>query len=157
MTEILIADDSEDDAFLIRRALEAANIANPLRVVKDGEEVIAYLKGEPPYASREEFPFPGLLLLDLRMPCMDGFEVLRRVREQAEWKNLRVVVLTSATDIRDANRAFALGANSFMIKPIDFMRFAEFAQALAGSWVWMGAPERMYESVKPLAEAWMAA
>ena len=158
VTEILIADDSDDDVFLIRRALEAAHIANPLRVVHDGEQVIAYLRGEPPYENRGDFPVPGLLLLDLRMPRMDGFEVLAWVRQQPEWKNLPVAVLTSATDIWDVNRAFSLGANSFMIKPMDFMRFAEFAQTLAGSWVWSGhVQEGTIESARPWAGERVAA
>jgi CheY-like chemotaxis protein len=137
MCVILLADDSDDDVFLIRRTLQTANIVNPLRVVHDGEQVLAYLKGKPPYDDREAFPLPELLLLDLKMPRVDGFEVLGWLRQQPEWRKLPVAVLTSSTDVRDANTAFALGANSFLIKPIDFMRFAEFAQAMTGSWLWV--------------------
>jgi CheY-like chemotaxis protein len=78
-----------------------------------------------------------LLLLDLKMPRLDGFEVLKWLRQQPEWRALPVAVLTASSDVRDVNAAFALGANSFMIKPVDFMWFAEFAQALAGSWLWL--------------------
>lgn len=139
---ILLVEDNDDDAYLIRRALEQANTVNPVRVVHDGEEAVAYLKGEPPYEDREVYPLPELLLLDLKMPRMDGFEVLRWLRQQPELRELRVTVLTSSADVRDANAAFALGANSFLIKPTDFICFAEFAQALAGSWLWMSqAPE----------------
>lgn len=137
MSLILLADDSDDDVFLIRRTLQTANILNPLRVVHDGEQVLAYLKGLPPYDDREAFPLPELLLLDLKMPRRDGFEVLAWLRQQSAWRNLPVAVLTSSTDVRDANAAFSLGANSFLIKPIDFMRFAEFAEAMAGSWLWV--------------------
>lgn len=137
MSLILLADDSDDDVFLIRRTLQAANILNPLRVVHDGEQVLAYFKGQPPYDDRQAFPLPDLLLLDLKMPRLDGFEVLSWLRQQPEWRKLPVVVLTSSTDVRDANAAFSLGANSFLIKPMDFMRFAEFAQAMAGSWLWL--------------------
>jgi CheY-like chemotaxis protein len=137
MPVILLADDSDDDVFLIRRTLQTANILNPLRVVHDGEQVLAYFKGEPPYDDREAFPLPELLLLDLKMPRLDGFEVLAWLRQQPAWRKLPVAVLTSSTDVRDANAAFGLGANSFLIKPIDFMRFAEFAQAMAGSWLWV--------------------
>ena len=137
MAVILLADDSDDDVFLIRRTLQTANIINPLRVVHDGEQALAYLKGEPPYHDREAYPLPELLLLDLKMPRVDGFQVLAWLRQQPEWRKLPVAVLTSSTDVRDANAAFALGANSFLIKPMDFMRFAEFAQAMAGSWLWV--------------------
>lgn len=137
MSPILLADDSDDDVFLICRALQSASIINQVQVVRDGEQVLAYLKGEPPYEDRQAFPLPQLLLLDLKMPRMDGFEVLRWLRQQPQWRALPVAVLTSSSDVRDVNAAFALGANSFMIKPVDFMRFAEFAQALAGSWLWL--------------------
>jgi CheY-like chemotaxis protein len=99
--------------------------------------------GQPPYDDRTAFPLPGLLLLDLRMPRMDGFAVLNWIRQRSEFANLTVAVMTSAADIRDVNTAFALGANSFMIKPVDFMRFAEFTQALSGSWEWLSqSPEQ---------------
>ena len=110
MAVILLADDSDDDVFLIRRTLQTANIINPLRVVHDGEQALAYLKGEPPYHDREAYPLPELLLLDLKMPRVDGFQVLAWLRQQPEWRKLPVAVLTSSTDVRDANAAFALGA-----------------------------------------------
>src|SRR5882672_7903883 len=100
---ILIAEDREDDVFLIRRSLEKANVFNPLQVVGSGEETIAYLKGEGRFANRSEYPLPGLLLLDLKMPRTDGFEVLRWIRQQPGLKALRVVVLTSSEDMRDIN------------------------------------------------------
>lgn len=158
MTPILIAEDCEDDVFLIRRSLQAANIVNPLRVVQDGEQVIAYLTGQPPYDDRAAFPLPGLLLLDIRMPRVDGFEVLKWLRQRAEWRDFPVAAMTSAADIRDINAAFALGATSFMIKPIDFMRFAEFAQALSGSWEWLGqSPGREAELAATYAGGGLAA
>lgn len=137
---VLIVEDNEDDAFLIRRAFERANIVNTVQLVKSGEEAIAYLKGEGKYANREEYGLPGLILLDLKMTGIDGFEVLRWVREESGLCSPRVVVLTNSTDVRDVNLAFRLGATSFLIKPADFLRFVEFSQALAGCWVWTSEP-----------------
>src|SRR5882762_10353741 len=107
---ILIAEDSEDDIVLIRRAFEKAKVLNPLHFVRDGAEAMAYLKGEGKYANRAEFPLPELLLLDLKMPRVDGFDVLRWIRQQPGLSTLRVVVLTSSEDIRDVNVAYRLGA-----------------------------------------------
>src|SRR5258705_8683596 len=110
---ILLAEDREDDIALIRKAFARAYVLNPLQVVRDGEEAIAYLSGEGKYSNRAEYPLPDLLLLDLKMPRIDGFEVLKWIREQPGLSALRVVVLTSSEDIRDVNVAYRLGANSF--------------------------------------------
>src|SRR5438477_12877403 len=115
---ILLAEDREDDVLLIRRAFNKANLLNPLHLVHDGDEAIAYLKGEGQFANRAEYPLPSLLLLDLKMPRRDGFEVLQWVREQSSLKALRVIVLTSSEHIQDVNRAYDLGANSFLVKPM---------------------------------------
>ena len=139
---ILLAEDRADDVVLIRRAFLKGNIINPLFVVHDGEEAKAYLSGEGKYANRSEYPLPELLLLDLKMPRMDGFELLRWLREQPGLKSLRVVVLTSSEEMRDVNEAYQLGANSFLVKPIDFEHFVKVSQAIKGYWLWLSkAPE----------------
>jgi len=139
---ILLAEDREDDILLIRRALARAYIVNPLQVVRDGEEAVAYLRGEGRYFNRVEYPLPELLLLDLKMPRMDGFEVIKWVREQPELSNLRIVVLTSSDNIRDVNLAYQLGANSFMVKPMDFQDVIEMTKFLTRYWLGMSkAPE----------------
>src|SRR3989442_15961776 len=117
---ILIAEDDENHVLFIRRAFKKAQLLNPLVVVPDGEAAIAYLKGEGQFANRAEYPLPELLLLDLAMPRKDGFEVLRWLRQQPGLSALRVVVLTSSDQMRDVNLAYKLGANSFLVKPIDF-------------------------------------
>jgi len=132
---ILLGEDSEDDVLLIKRAFEEAKIINPIYVVRDGEEVIEYLCGEEKFANRAEYPLPDLILLDLKMPRMDGFEVLQWVRRQPHLRALRVVVLTSSDQIRDVNRAYELGANSFLIKPAEFEHFAETSQLLQQYWL----------------------
>lgn len=139
---ILLAEDDEDQIVLIRRAFLEARLLNPLHVVRHGEATIAYLKGEGQYANRAEYPLPALLLLDLKMPRRNGFEVLKWVREEPSLRALRVVVLTSSEDIRDVNEAYRLGANSFLVKPVDFERFVSVIQALQGYWIWLSqAPE----------------
>ncbi len=138
----LLVEDTDDDVLLIRRAFVQANILNPLQVVRRGEEAIAYLKGEGLYSNRAEYPLPDLVLLDLKLPGIDGFQVLRWIRQQPELKALRVVVLTSSDEIRDVNEAYKAGANSFLVKPVDFERFVEISQALKGYWIWLSrAPE----------------
>ena len=134
---ILLADDSEDDVLLIRRAFKKGNIHNPVHVVRDGEEAISYLKGEGRYANRDEYPLPDLLLLDLQMPLKDGFEVLRWIRQQPGLAALRVVVLTSSEDLRDVNEAYRLGANSFLVKPLEFENFVETSMFLKHYWLVM--------------------
>ena len=132
---IVLAEDREDDIFLIRRAFQKAGIINPLFVVRDGEEAIAYLEGRGKFFNREEFPLPALLLLDLKMPKIDGFEVLKWLRQQANFSSLRVVVLTSSSDIRDANVAYQLGANSFLVKPMDFENVVELSKVIQDYWL----------------------
>jgi CheY-like chemotaxis protein len=132
---ILLAEDREDDILLIRRAFRKGGIDNPLQVVRDGDEAVAYLKGDGRYFNREEYPLPDLLLLDLKMPRMDGFEVLRWIRQQPGLSALRVVVLTSSEDIRDVNVAYRLGANSFMVKPMDFDNVVELGKVLRDYWL----------------------
>jgi CheY-like chemotaxis protein len=139
---ILVADDSEDDLLLIRRAFKKANISNPLHTVQSGDDAIAYLSGERKYANRAEYPLPDLFLLDLKMPGINGFEVLRWLRQHPGLQPLRVVVLTSSDHIRDVNLAYVLGANSFMLKPMDFEDFVELSRVLHEHWLFKSkAPE----------------
>lgn len=132
---ILLAEDREDDVLLIRRAFKKANILNPIYVVSDGQEAIAYLEGEGKYANRAEYPLPDLLLLDLKMPRMDGFQVLTWIRQQPGFSALRVVVLTSSEDFGDVNLAYKLGANSFLVKPLEFESFIETAKIVREYWL----------------------
>jgi CheY-like chemotaxis protein len=132
---ILLAEDSETDVLLLRRAFEQKNLDVPIYVVHDGEEAIAYLQGEGKYARRDEFPLPDLLLLDLKMPRTNGFEVIEWVREQPRLASLRIVVLTTSDQIRDIDRAHRLGANSFLVKPISFDDFKNTVQALHDYWL----------------------
>src|SRR5215813_6909592 len=131
---ILLAEDREDDVVIIRRAFLQGRILNPLYVVRDGEEVISYLSGEGKYSNRAEYPLPELVLLDLKLPKLDGFEVLRWLRTQPALSGLRVVVLSSSESIQDVNLAYALGANSFLVKPTDFNEFVEMSSFINDYW-----------------------
>jgi CheY-like chemotaxis protein len=125
----------EDDVSLIRRALEQAFVTNPVQVARDGEEALAYLGGKGAYADRATYPFPDLVLLDIKMPKMDGFHVLRWIRQQPGFNLLRVVVLTNSLDTREANAAYAAGANSFLVKPSDFQEAVRLMTEFAGQWL----------------------
>jgi CheY-like chemotaxis protein len=131
---ILLVEDRADDVTIILRSFDKAGITNPTCVVGDGEEAIAYLSGSGKYANRNEYPLPELILLDLKMPKVDGFEVLKWVRTHPELSNIRVVVLTSSDDIRDVNLAYKLGANSFLVKPMDFNHYVELGNFIADNW-----------------------
>jgi CheY-like chemotaxis protein len=132
---VLIAEDSENDLLMLRRAFRQVGITAPVQYVSDGEQAIAYLNGEGKFMRRDEFPVPDLLLLDLKMPRKNGFEVLEWLRKQTSLRRLRVVVLTTSEDLRDVNRAYALGAASFLTKPVNFAEFKETIQAMYNYWM----------------------
>ena len=117
---ILLVDDSPDDTELVRLAFKKAEIENPLKTVASGEEAMVYVRGTGKYANREEYPLPELILLDSKMPGVDGFEVLSWLKREPGLSKIPVVVLTSSEQMKDVNRAYELGANSFLVKPFDF-------------------------------------
>ncbi|HLH53792.1 MAG TPA: response regulator [Verrucomicrobiae bacterium] len=136
---ILVVDDNDDDRTLIARTFQRAGIQNRLRLVNSGIDAIGYLKGDPPYQDRTENPLPTVVMLDIKMPGVDGFEVLRWIRQQWQLKRMCVVMLTSSDEIRDVNQAYQLGANSFLVKPLDFVNATELVRSL----------DRMVERTRP--------
>ena len=132
---ILIVEDREDDVLLMRKSFEKAGLPNPIKIVRDGEEALAYLSGEGKYASRDEYPLPSLILLDLKLPRMDGFEVITWIRKQEGIRAIPVVVLTSSSQLRDVNRAYELGANSFFVKEFDFQNSVDLTRLLERYWL----------------------
>jgi CheY-like chemotaxis protein len=117
---ILLAEDDENDIFLMRRAFEAAKIPNPLFVVQNGQEAVNYLAGHGDYSARDRYPRPALLLLDLKMPWMDGFDVLAWLRKQPQFDGLPVVVLTSSKLQSDIDKSRELGVYDYRVKPHAF-------------------------------------
>jgi len=132
---ILLAKDNEDYALLFRRALQAAQINASLDVVRDGQEAVDYLAGVGPYTDRIQHPFPKLLLLDLKMPRMDGFEVLSAIRQRMGLTQLPVVVLTHSDNPADVKRAYELGATSYFRKPDSLEGLDEMIHVLHAYWL----------------------
>jgi CheY-like chemotaxis protein len=132
---ILLVEDDPNDIILIKRAFEKANITNPLQVVENGEEAISYLTGKGRYGDRVKYPLPMLLLLDLKLPRKSGHEVLEWLSQQPMLKRLTVVVLTSSQQSSDINRAYDLGANSYLVKPVTFNALVEMVKVLNFYWV----------------------
>ena len=122
--EILLAEDSEADAEMTIRALQRSNLANRLIWVKDGAETLDYIFRRGVYARRPA-DLPKLLLLDLKMPKIDGIEVLREVKSREETRLMPVVVLTSSAEERDIVASYSLGVNSYIVKPVDFTKFVD--------------------------------
>ena len=132
---ILIVEDSEDHVFLLQLAFKRAQITNPIQEARSGEEAIAYLAGTGTFSDWARFPLPAIVLLDLKMPGIDGFGVLRWIREQPGLKNLRVVMLTSSDLDQEVSLAHELGAKSFLNKPVDLDRLVEMMRAFKTYWL----------------------
>ena len=131
---LLVAEDDENDALLLERALRRADSDFHLVRVADGEELVSYLQGDRPFHDRAVHPEPDLVLLDLKMPRMDGFDVLRWRRERENGCLLPVIVFSSSTLERDVRLAYALGANSYVVKPMRSEALDGMVQALLGWW-----------------------
>ena len=132
--EILLAEDSEADAEMTIRALRRNNLANRLVWVKDGAEALDFIFQRGAYASRPAGT-PKLVLLDLKMPKVDGIEVLRQVKSNEETKSIPVVMLTSSAEERDIVASYSLGVNSYVVKPVDFAKFVDEIAKAGCYWV----------------------
>lgn len=132
---ILAAEDEETDGLLLREALKIARLPNPLAIVRDGEAVVDYLTGTPPYQDRQAHPMPGLLLLDLKMPRMNGFDVLKWLASRPEFQELPVIVLSSSEDRRDVDKARQMGARDYFVKPHDYRNLAPLLIDCAQRWL----------------------
>ncbi len=132
---ILLVEDNRDDEDLTVRALKKNKIANGLAIARDGVEALDYLFGTGAYAGRDTSVMPGLMLLDLKLPKVDGLEVLRRVRENEKTRRLPVVVLTSSKEELDLVTSYNLGANSYIRKPVDFNQFTDAVRQLGLYWL----------------------
>jgi CheY-like chemotaxis protein len=137
---ILLVDDNLSDVGLTKRALEKRHISNQLMVAEDGQEALDYLFATGVHAGRDVTDLPTVVLLDLKLPKLDGLEVLRRIRADPRTKRLPVVILTSSSEQQDMAAGYDLGANSYIRKPVDFAKFAEAIEYLGLYWLVLNEP-----------------
>jgi CheY-like chemotaxis protein len=133
--KVLLVEDNPDDEALTLRAFRKSNLTNEIVVARDGVEALDYLFGTGTYAGRDVEDLPQLVLLDLKLPKVDGLEVLQRVRESDITKTLPVVILTSSKEQEDLLTSYSLGANSYIRKPVDFNQFIQAVQQLGLYWL----------------------
>ena len=134
MKIILQVDDDPNDVLFLRRAMEKAGVENPIQVASNGREAIAYLEGAGKFADRAEFPFPCLVLLDLKLPYVMGLDVLKWIRKQP-WPALPVVMLTASAEDIDITAAYRLGANAFLRKPSEARQLDEMVKVIRDFWL----------------------
>jgi len=140
---ILLVEDNPDDEELTRMALEQSNIANQLVVAHDGVEALDYLFGTGPFAGQAPPALPTVVLLDLKLPRVDGLEVLQRIRREERTRRLPVVILTSSKEEQDVLDSYGYGANSYIRKPVEFDKFFEATRQLGLYWLVLNeAPPR---------------
>ena len=137
---ILLVEDNEDDVDLTLRALKKNHILNAVVVARDGIEALDYLFGTGSYSGRDTGILPAVILLDLKLPKLDGFEVLRRIRADERTRLLPVVILTSSKEEQDRINGYINGANSYIRKPVDFSQFTEAVQHLGVYWLLLNEP-----------------
>lgn len=133
---ILIGEDNPDEALLLRTALRELGFDHPVHILPDGEQVVSYLGGVGQYEDREKYPFPDVLFTDLKMPCMDGFDVLRWMRKHPEFAVMPTTVFSSSDSPADIHLAYELGANAYLVKP---SRFEELRQMLGAACQFWGS------------------
>ena len=132
---ILLVEDNPDDVLLTQRAFERSRIVHELAVVRDGAEALEYVFGTGAYAGRDPLHLPAVMLLDLKLPKLNGFEVLKRLRADPRTQFVPVVILTSSSEERDIANGYQLGANSYIRKPVDFERFNDAVRQLGTYWL----------------------
>jgi CheY-like chemotaxis protein len=137
---ILLVEDEENDVLFMQMALEKAGLASALRVAEDGQEAIDYLRGEGKFADRGRFPMPALVFLDLKLPRVMGMEVLKWMREQPALSTMVVVMLTSSQQRSDIEKACALGANSYLVKPSNPLELNEIVEGVKRYWLQLNHP-----------------
>ena len=140
--EILIVEDNPDDLEMTLRALRKANLANNIHVARDGAEALEFIFAQGAHAGRKVENGPKVILLDLKLPKVDGLEVLRRVKADARTKLIPVVVLTSSKELPDVAECYKLGVNSYIVKPVNFERFAAAVSELGMYWLLLNQPPK---------------
>ena len=138
--EILLVEDNPEDLRLTQRALKKANLANHIQVARDGEEALNFIFCEGAHAARKIEDTPKVILLDLKLPKVDGLEVLQRLKADARTKSIPVVILTSSKEQNDVVESYQLGVNSYIVKPVNFEGFAAAVQQLGMYWLLLNQP-----------------
>lgn len=133
--ELLLVEDNPNDVELALRALRKHNFTNNIHVVRDGEEALDFLYAREKYSDRRGLQGPRVILLDLKLPKVDGLEVLRRVKSDEQTKSIPIVMLTSSKEERDMVESYRLGVNSYIVKPVDFDKFVEAVSRLGMYWL----------------------
>ncbi|MFO7541064.1 MAG: response regulator [Chloroflexota bacterium] len=134
-SHILLVEDNRMDVELTLAAFRETQLMNPVHVARDGEEALAYLYGRGKYANREAYPLPRLILLDLKLPGLDGFDVLRQIKATPILKRLPVIILTSSKEDGDRSLSYDYGANSYLVKPVSFEGFLDVVHQIKGYWL----------------------
>jgi CheY-like chemotaxis protein len=132
---ILLVEDNDDDIFFFQRAMKRAALTHPLFVVKDGRQALEYLQGHGHFSDRAKFPVPSFIILDLQLPYLNGMEVLEWIRNQSAFPTAIVIIFTSSHLETEINRAYRLGANSFVVKPASADRLVQVVRQLFGYWL----------------------
>lgn len=132
---ILLVEDNDDDVFAMKRALRLGNIGNPLQIVTNGQQALDYLSGSRQYADRERHPLPFIIFLDLKLPYVDGFDILAWMRQQRQFDDIVVIVLTSSAETRDQEKAYSFGARSYLVKPPTPIALNDIFNSLKSYWI----------------------
>lgn len=140
---ILLVEDSRDDAFFLRHAFLKAGLSHPIIDVRNGQQAVNYLSGNALYADRSLYPLPNLVLVDLKMPLMDGFELLAWLKDRPELQRLPVIVISSSDLPNDRERAMKLGARDYFVKPNDPEELRNLVEELHSKWIAVGAPSKI--------------
>ena len=144
---ILLVEDDPNDVWLVKHAFQSANISNPLRIVNDGQEAVDYLRGHGSFGDRHAFPMPKLVLLDLKMPRLNGFDVIGWMRRNYPWKLTPIIILSSSALPQDVNRAYEMGANAYMVKPAVYRALERLFRTIADFWTAGETPTTETEAV----------
>jgi CheY-like chemotaxis protein len=138
---ILLVEDEENDALLLQRALRKNKVTNPVHWMKDGVEALDYLSGQGPYSERSQYPFPQMIILDLKMPRMTGLELLAYLQQHPELRVIPTIVMSSSQIQEDIEKAYDLGANTYMVKPTEFDSLAGMIKSIYDYWAVSARPE----------------
>ena len=131
---VLLVENDLNDIFLVKRAFKMASLQTPLQIVTDGQEAMHYLRGEGKYSDRQAHPLPKLIVMDIKMPGLTGFEVLEWIKHDALLRRIPVIIVSSSESPEDINRAYELGANAYMIKPVDYRQVEHLFESITHYW-----------------------